>query len=197
MNVAGAGAGALTTLGLVTQTWFRAVPLIHRGTPLGTGRSASRFCAPTDSHRLIYLARSPALALLEVQALARSTHSPFPVSVAVHKYWVFPVKVDGIDVVDFGDPAQRARIGASAQEMTGDWGAYPIRRATGSDPWVRSPRQVAPTQELGDSLHTDCRVAGFLAPSAYDAWVSNLIVFADKVTLDEGTPVSIKRLQQD
>ena len=128
--------------------------------------------------------------------MARTMHSPLPVSVAVHKYWVFPVEVDGIDVVDLGDAAERAHIRTSAQELTGDWRAYPVRGASGSLPWVRSHVQVAPTQELGESLHTDCRVAGLLAPSAYDAWVSNLIVFVDKVHLDEeGAPVSIRRLQ--
>ena len=123
-------------------------------------------------------------------------HSPSPVSVAVHKYWVFPVKVDGIDVVDLGDVAERAHLGTSVQELTGDWRAYPVRGPAGSLPRVRSRVQVAPTQELGESLHTDCRVAGLLAPSAYDARVSNLVVFAGKVYLDEDeAPVSVRRLQ--
>ena len=155
----------------------------------------SRFCSRVATHELIYLATNPALAFLEVQALARSMHSPFPVAVAVHKYWVFPVTVDGIEVVDLGDANERAHIHASAQELTGDWQAYPVRRTHGAHPWVRSPVRVAPTQELGASLYADQRVAGFLAPSAYDAWVSNLVVFADKVERDANhTPASIRPL---
>ena len=169
------------------------MPWIHRRTPLGSGRGVSRFSSPFVSYELIYLALTPVLALLEVQALARSLHSPSPLAVAVHKYWVFPVTVDGIDVVDFGNPNERTLVEASAQEMTGDWRSYPIRTSAGSHLVVRSHVRDAPTQVLGENLDLDPKIAGFLAPSAYDAGVSNLVVFANKVSR-AGAGTTITRL---
>ena len=145
----------------------------------------SRFCSAAATHHLIYLAPVPLHALLEVQALVRSFHAPFPIAVAPHKYVVFAVSVNSIDVVDLGDHVQRWAIAGSAQELTGDWRAYPLRGPTGTHGDVRSNRRAAPTQELGARLHQAPGIAGFLAPSAYDARFSNLVVFPDKISVDD------------
>ena len=147
----------------------------------------SRFCSAFATHHLIYLAPTPLLALLEVQALVRSFHSPSPLVVALHKYVVFAVSVQGIDVVDLGDSVQRKALAGSAQELTGDWRAYPTRRPAGTHPDVRSHRLAAPTQELGAQLRPVSRIAGFLAPSAYDSRISNLVVFPAKVAIDDAS----------
>lgn len=177
--------GRLSTLTLSRATWYRAVPNAHRRTPLGSGPAVSRFCSAFAQHRLIYLARTPLLALLEVQALVRSFHAPSPLTVAPRKYVVFAVSVAGIDVVDFGDPGQRSLVGSTAQEFTGDWRAYPARSPAGSAGTVRSNRRVSPTQELGAALSAVPSIAGLLAPSAYDAWQSNLVVFAANVATSD------------
>lgn len=96
-----------------------------------------------------------------------------------------PISVGRIDVVDFGDPADRATANTSVQELTGDWRAYPSRRSVGTAPIVRSDVSSAPTQSLGEALASDKRVSGFLSPSAPNANRSNLIVFPNRVRLDE------------
>ena len=98
----------------------------------------SRFCPVAAAYHLIYLAADPTTALLEVQALVRSAHLPRPLPVAPRKYVVFPITVDGIQVVDFGDAGARTAIQTTVQELTGDWRDYPNRRPRGTWPRIRS-----------------------------------------------------------
>ena len=174
----------LRTNVLSASIWYRAAPIAYAGTPLGSGPAMSRFCSVSATHHLIYLAANPTTALLEVQALVRSFHAELPLSVAPHKYVVFPIRVSGIEVVDFGDPADRATVRTSTQELTGDWRAHPMRGLSGASPIVRSGVLSAPTQDLGAALAKVPGVSGFLSPSAHDARQLNLIVFPQKVRLD-------------
>ena len=149
----------------------------------------SRFCPVAAAWHLIYLAADPTTALLEVQALVRSTHLPRPLPVDLRKYAVFPITVDGIQVVDFGDAGARTAIQTTVQELTGDWRDYPNRRPRGTWPRVRSNRADAPTQDLGARLQASAHVAGFLSASAHQATQSNLVIFPTNVTLDKrGNP---------
>ena len=174
----------LKTSVLSASTWYRAIPIAHFGTPFGTSTAMSRFCSVSATHHLIYLAANPKTALLEVQALVQSFHAELPLLVAPHKYVVFPITVSGIEVVDFGDPTDRATVRTSTQELTGDWRAHPNRRLRGASPIVRSGVSSAPTQDLGAALAKVPGVCGFLSPSAHNARQSNLIVFPHKVRLD-------------
>lgn len=184
---------SLPTITLTRRTWYRAVPIAHAGTPLGTGAAVSRFCPVAAGYHLIYLAADPTTALLEVQALVRSTHLPRPLPVALRKYVVFPITVDGIQVVDFRDAGARTPIQTTVQELTGNWRDYPNLQPNGAWPGVRvrSYRTDAPTQELGAQLQTIHRVAGFLSASAHKATRSNLVIFPKKVTLNQGDKPTI------
>ena len=175
----------LKTIVLPTGTWYRAVPSSHSRTPLGSSRSISRFCSTSSDYDAIYLAADRITALLEVQALVRSLHARLPISVIPNAYIVFPISVGGIQVIDFGDPADRAVVGTSTQELTGDWRAYPARELDGETPIVRSQVFSAPTQDLGAALADAREVSGFLSPSAHNAKQSNLIVFPNKVRFNE------------
>lgn len=187
MNLA--GVARLPTITLTQRTWYRAVPIAHRGAPLGTGAAISRFCPVGGAYHLIYLAEDPTTAYLEVQAVVRSAHLPRPLPVALHRYVVHPITVGGIQAVDFGDDGARRRIQASVQELTGNWKDYPHRPPTGTWPSVRSNHAAAPTQTLGAQIHAVQHIASFLSASAYNATRSNLIIFPTRVTLNSrGNP---------
>lgn len=179
------GGTSFPTISLPNGTWYRAVTIRHRRTPLGVGRGASRYKSLAATYSLVYLAQSPDLALLEVQALVRSNHISSPLSVAVGSYFVAPIQVKNIKVVDFGDPVNRGTIEASIQEMTGDWRSYAATLTHGNPPYVRANvRQAsAPTQDLGQVVSNQ-GIHGVLAPSVYEPVLSNLIVCVDNFYTD-------------
>lgn len=102
-----------------------------------------------------------------------------------HSFALFKVSVSLESVADFGCPKQRGTLNTSVQEMTGDWRDYLIRRKQGI-PGVRSNRLSAPTHRLGKALNSKPRrIEGFLAPSAVDPAVCNLVIFPDRVAIDQ------------
>ena len=185
-------ASSLPTCNLPRSDWYRAVPIAFAHSPLGfahTSRARTRFNVGRRAYPLLYFAPNPALALLEVQALVRSTHTPGGlIVVAPRAYVIFRVNFQLNCIVDFGDPTCRHVVSSTAQELTGDWSQYPHRSppppAAGSNV-VRSHTHVAPTQDLGRALYGRRGIKGFLSPSAQKARYSNLIVFPDRVTIHD------------
>jgi RES domain-containing protein len=115
---------------------------------------------------VLYLAENQLVAFYEVGALlgppgwpvahpSKRKMLPIDVSVLLHA------------VADLCDPTQQALLEISAQELTGNWDAYP-------------PGQ-APTQQLGSALFATKNVEGFLAISAVLAPCKTLIVFPKKL----------------
>lgn len=183
----------------VSSTWFRAVQTQYVSNPLGfahTPTTPSRYNAGKGQYPLLYLAPDPLTAILEQRAFVRLPGLPgrlglLPTGSAASVV-VFPVDVDLKTVIDLGDPGTRSH---TVQELTGDWRTYPLLPAGGSFPRVRSSRGIAPTQDLGITLRSWQAPAGshceaFLAPSAVQPEISNLVVFPDRVTMSS-SPLQI------
>lgn len=86
-------------------------------------------------------------------------------------------------VADFRTPGGRASILTTVQELTGDWVDYDFRVAASPEIASNPP---APTQKLGEALyhqHTSCQ--GFLTPSAKNPVLPNLVIFPDRVSIDQ------------
>ena len=185
MNLA--SVAGLTVTVLPSSTWYRAVEVAHWQNPLGYTHTASaitRFNGG-NNYFILYLAPDPVTALLEVQALARSIHAANPVSIAPHRYAVFPISVGGVNVVDLGDFQERTRLATTAQELTGNWRSYPGQGPTGAIGYVRhSGQRQAPTQALGAALAGQTTIQGFLSPSAQNPLKSNLMLFPNGLTID-------------
>jgi hypothetical protein len=176
----------------LTGTWYRAVRPQFLHSALGYDHTAGipgRFTAgirgarPTAS--ALYLAESPDLALLEVDALLGRPRTgreviPNPNS----GVWaVVPVRVTLGRVVDLCDPFQLQLLDTSVQELTGDWIGYRERPHPGPRP------PLAPTQQLGMALHATPRVEGFLTYAARHSVRRNLIVFPTK--LRSGSSITV------
>lgn len=181
----------LDTQGLaaVNGTWYRVVPANYARSLLGhahTYSSPSRFNKGTGIYPMLYLAPNPLTAMLEFRALARVPGvSGFLAIKPRHSFALFKVSVSLQSVVDFGCPKQRGTLSTSVQEMTGDWRDYLVRRKQGI-PGVRSNRLSAPTHRLGKALNSKPRrIEGFLAPSAVNPAVCNLVIFPDRVAIDQ------------
>ena len=171
------------------RTWYRAVSVTYAQSPLGhahTASRASRFNEGTGIYPMLYLAPDPITALLEFRALAR-VHgvSGFLGIKAPRSFALVGVRVNLASVVDFGCPKQRGTVSTSVQELTGDWTEYMMTRNRGV-PEVRSNQSSAPTQRLGEALRSGlCCIEGFLAPSAVRPKKCNLVIFPDRVEIDE------------
>jgi len=150
--------------------WFRAVPLKYYHSRLSsdhTRSTASRFKAQAGgqhTHRILYLAENHQLALYEVGALLGPTESP--IADPRTSWLTLSLQVRLNRVADLSDEKQRAIVGTTFQEFTGTW--------------RRSPRELAPTQVLGEALYRLPRLEGFLAPSARGEG-KILVVFPDKI----------------
>ena len=176
-----AHAGMLPVSSLLPKTWFRAVNPSFAQTAPQPSRRVTRFNpgpAVSPSFGLLYFAPDPITALFEVEALLGSVFSvsvPNPYrSAAVLAYNQIPA----YRVADLGNAANRRIVESTLQEMTGEWRTY------------RSPyRHPAPTQALAQALHAiNPAIQGFLAPSARNPDVSNLILFHNRIQRHSQTP---------
>lgn len=164
--------------------WFRAIRTAFLGTPLAVAHTVTipgRFNYVAPGHPgfpILYLTEDPVTALFEVGAMLGSPHR-----VAVpgpgHHWAIISVSVKLSGVVDLTRPAERRLIRASAQELTGDWDGYRLRRIVRPRPSPAWP--VAPTQQLGQALHRVRGVEGVITYSARDATKKNLVVFPNKL----------------
>ena len=170
------------------RIWYRVVAACYAQDPLyyaHTRNRASRFNAGTGTHSMLYLAPDPLTALLEFRALARVPGiSRLLMIKPPHSYALFGVSVSLQDVCDLGCSKQRGAVSTSVQEVTGDWRDYLSSRRQ-VIPSVRSNQLSAPTHRLGEALYSKAsRIEGFLAPSAVNPKVCNLVIFPSRVDID-------------
>lgn len=149
--------------------WYRAIDLAFLPTRLSiehTAISRSRFslaCPTNPLRRLLYLAENHQVAIYEVGALLGPPTAPIPDPKVSWLLLSLEVKLGR--VVDLCDEGQRAIVGTTFQELTGNW--------------LDSPGPV-PTHELGMALQRLPKLEGFLFPSARVGG-RNLVVFPDKL----------------
>lgn len=164
--------------------WYRAVAPVYAGFPLAWGHTwteKSRFKRAGSRYPILYLAPDRFTALLEVRGLLGHPQSGpiMPVSGSWH---IVRVTVHLDRVVDFRTPGQRATIPTTVQELTGDWVDYGNRFAASSEIKSNPP---APTQTLGEALYQHPNCQGFLTPSAKNPVLPNLVIFPDRVSIDQ------------
>lgn len=167
--------------------WYRAAPASTANPfhlPLAT--TVNRFNDGTGQFALLYLAADRLTALREARALYGPPASA-PVPVSTPALWaVFEYALTlpaAAQVVDFGDPTSRSRAAVSVQTLTGDWESY-SRQSTGThaQPGTTASGLPPPTHELAGRLHSAVPVlVGFLAPSARNPLVTNLVLFVDRL----------------
>ncbi len=168
-----ASAGGLPILSLRPGTWYRAVnPSFAHQLPTAS-RGITRFNAGpavSSAFGLLYFASDPVTALFEVEALLGSVFS-YSVANPARSAVVLSYQVPAYRVVDLGNAGDRRIVDTTLQEMTGEWRTY------------RHPdRHPAPTQALAQAIHAIVpRVDGFLAPSARNPDVRNLVLFYGRI----------------
>jgi hypothetical protein len=164
----------------VTGTWYRAVRPQFQATILSTGHTTtitSRFCSGSIAHsqfQTLYLTEDPIVALFEVQALLGSWHGVNVPNPNVF-FTVISVKVKLTSIADLRDPAQLQHVGASIQELTGDWEGYALRSPTPptSPPYYSD----VPTHQLGYELNQVPYLEGLMTYSARVPDRKNLVIF--------------------
>lgn len=152
---------------------FAAHPL--RSTPV----NETRFKALGTTFPLLYFASDENTALLEVRAI---TGRPDPAKSSAIGWKTIRVDVRLNHVVDLRGSAEREKVETTVQELTGDWESYANRTSTSPEISSNPP---APTQRFGAALHSSTKCQGFLTPSTKNPLVANLVVFADRVLVDE------------
>jgi len=170
--------GSLTTTP-ESHAWFRAVHPRHYATALNASQTMwwpSRFNAgrrALSPFATLYLAENQQVALFEVQALfgtpARVVPNP------VNPWVVFGVTVSLTRVADLTVAPSIRLLRTSAQELTGDWRGYRIRRPPGR------PRGRAPTQKLGQALYDSGQFEGFRTLSARVTGAMILVIFPSRL----------------
>lgn len=165
--------------------WYRAIEPQHWPTALATAHTifgATRFSPATGlapGFPLLYLAENHIVALLEVEALFGTAGLGLSYLPNPQGAWaVLNVQVTLQQVADLSDAAEQARIGTTAQELTGDWRGY-LNRSRRTP--VHGPTGPAPTQDLGQALYNVPGLEGFRTLSAKMPTHRNLVVFPTKL----------------
>jgi hypothetical protein len=165
--------------------WWRAVRVEHLSRPLGYGHTTTyrgRF-TPGQSARpgipAHYFAEDMLVAALEVEVILGSPLSGQALQAApTQTAWAYlPITVDLEAVVDLTNDRELAKIGATVQDLTGDWKGYSFRPQPPPQPPYFTP---VPTQQLAIALH-DLKVEGFLTYSARYPTRKNLIDFPTRL----------------
>ena len=165
---------------LTQKQWCRAVRHRYAAHPLWSTRAIeTRFKALGTTFPLLYFASDENTALLEVRAILGR---PDPAKASAIGWTTIPVDVRLDNVADLRGSAERTKVETTVQELTGDWKDYASRTSTSQDISSNPP---APTQRFGAALHSNAKCQGFLTPSAKNPLVANLVVFADRVAIDE------------
>lgn len=166
------------------RTWYRVAGTRWVHSAIATAHTvvtSSRFYDPysaSPQFPTLYLADSPLVAMFEALALFGAPTMPGgPVPAPRGSWTVLTVRVRLQAVLDLSSVVSQATLQVSAQELTGDWQGYRLRsRATN----VAVPTGTAPTQVLGEAIHSDLRgLEGFCTVSAKVPTNRNLIVFPD------------------
>lgn len=180
MNVSGCAKLSLSPL---TGVWYRCIPPKFWKSSLQTRQTTkvhSRFNAgplANPKFEILYLCENPALALEEVEAQFYSRAGQIIANPA-QSWLVMNVRVELKSVADIANEAPQHMLGTNAQELTGDWQGYQIRRAHSS---VSAPLGVAPTQQLGQALFAGPGLEGFQTVSAKRSDHRSLVVFPQKL----------------
>ena len=168
--------------------WYRATPSgVANPHHVPSARAINRFNDGATGYRLLYFAQDPGTALLEVRALLGFVPGPFAPAAPSPQSWTifrYRIRLGPNQVVDFGQPENRAEINTSVQELTGDWESYRVRHLPVAPILpVVGGRSRAPTQELGAWFagHLSHDYLGFLSPSARNPLVQNLVLFYDRL----------------
>ena len=135
-----------------------------RFTPRGTGG---------QGFRSLYLAQDETTTLLEVTGVLRPQGSPVPL---VFEPQVL-MTVDGVltEIVDLTDNQVYAALGASLQELTGDWVVQQADYLAGKGP-------MPPTQVLGQAAFEVKGIVGLkYASSKSVAGAVGIVVFTDRL----------------
>ena len=183
MNEAAGGQLAHVPL---TGTWFRAIQPQYWQTSLQTSHTRTipgRFNPgnqPAPGFEVLYLSENPMVALFEVEALFGS---PMSAGGAIanprHAWLIINVDLQLQEVADLTNVSgAQSPLQTSAQELTGDWRGYQQRTSQTS---ITSPIGLAPTQELGNSLHGVPNLEAFQTLSAKLPYHRNLVIFPQKL----------------
>lgn len=166
----------------LSGVWYRAIKPQFWGTLLHTAHtrtSSSRFNPGTGLFELFYLAENHLVAMMEVGALVGQA-TPGGLFASPHHAWsVINVSVRLRSVLDLTRASQRAKLRVTAQELTGDWRAYPIRHQLAGR---TTPAPIPPTQRLGSAVHQQPGVEAILTYSAKQPYSSILVVFPQKLS---------------
>jgi hypothetical protein len=167
------------------RVWYRAIQAQHWPTALATAqttRTPSRYSPATHvkpAFPVLFLGEDHQVALFEVRALLGSPLAGGPYVPNPSQTWVIlNVQVTLYAVADLTDVAEQARLGTTAQELTGDWRGYLSRQAHTP---ISQPTGTAPTQLLGQALHGVRGLEGFRTISAPVPTHRALVVFPDKL----------------
>jgi hypothetical protein len=168
------------------SSWFRAVSLKYLETALNsshTSITSSRFSSGSiliPSHEIVYLAKTPELALYEVGAMLGTPFKPGSSVPHLHlSIAILSVQVQLQHVADLTDvPAAQIPLETTAQELTGDWIGYSTR---GWNTTVKHPTGPAPTQLLGAALFQCGLYEAFRTPSAKIPHEEVLAIFPERL----------------
>ncbi len=166
------------------RVWYRAINPKHSATAIGSTHTkgvASRFSPGPNTLRpfeVLYFSENQHVALYEVEALLGSIHKGLAIPNPTQAWLAINVQVVLQKVADLTEATVEARLGTSAQELTGDWEGYDLRAHSGSIP---RPAGTAPTQHLGEALFSTPQIEGFRTISARIPTRMNLVVFPEKL----------------
>ena len=182
MNLSGI-AGLPT--GPENAVWFRAIQPHHWNTALNTAQTTtyrSRFNGGPIANPLfeiLYVAQDPVVAMFEVGALLGSAYGNYLPQPA--QAWIsLNVKVVLQTVADLTTSAAQLTLGATVQELTGDWLGYQQRQHSLS---LNQPAGLAPTQSLGAALFTVPGLEAFKTVSARITDKRTLVIFPQKLRI--------------
>ena len=182
LNVGGLSLFPLSAAYATSVTWWRAVRAQYSARPLAwhhTHGKESRFKSSGLAFPTLYFARDEPTALREVGA--NNQRLGLSIS-ALHAWMAVGVAIQLDRVGDLRHGKERDKLETTVQELTGDWRSYASRTPASQEVSSSPP---APSQGLGAALYgiPDCQ--GFLTPSAKNPLLPNLVVFPDRVTINE------------
>lgn len=171
--------------------WYRGINLKYVATALQFSHSSAittRYHHAKQlplNYPLFYLAESPDVALLEVNAVLSPPGSNLTIPNPHSSWAVLNVNVSLKSILDLTDAKVEQLLQSNFQELTGDWQGYDFRSHPNAS--VKRSAQAAPTQELGLALYRIPGLLGFLTISAKAPARKNLVIFPDKIkTLADG-----------
>jgi len=125
---------------------------------------------------ILYLCENHFVALAEVGALFGALNNIVPNPTA--PWGILNVKFSLNKVVDLA--GSLPTLDSNAQELTGDWRGYADRSSGGSLQGIETG--MAPTQVLGDAMHSVSQVEGLLTFSSKIPTYRCLVIFPQKIS---------------